>query len=196
LDEFCKRFHGGTSGPPRIEPYTLDDVLSTLNQVAPYDWRAFFAARVDSLSPRAPMGGIEQGGWKLVYADSMPPFIKSTDEAGKTIDLRFSIGVIVHREDGLIEDVIPGSAAAKAGVAPGMKLVGVNGRHWSKEVLVDAVAATKSGGSLELLTDNGEFYRASRLDYRGGARYPWLQREASKPDLLGDILKPLAPRQN
>ena len=106
--------------------------------------------------------------------------MKSLDEAAKTIDLRFSIGMTVNKEDGLIVDVIPGSAAAKAGVGPGMKMVAVNGRHWSKDLLVDAVTATKNGDPLELLVDNNEFYRACKLDYRGGARYPWLKRDGSR----------------
>jgi predicted metalloprotease with PDZ domain len=189
LDDFCRRFHGGASGPPRLETYTLDDVLNTLNGIAPFDWRAFFDARIESLNPRAPLGGLEGGGWKLDYGDSLPGYMRSVGTADKQIDLRFSLGVMVGAEDGLIVDAIPGSAAAKAGVAPGMKLVGVNGRHWSKEALIDAVAASRNGQPLELLLDNGEFFRTCRLDYRGGPRYPRLVRDPGKPDLLSDILR-------
>ena len=31
LDDFCKQFHGGENSPPKIIPYTLDDVLAQLN---------------------------------------------------------------------------------------------------------------------------------------------------------------------
>ena len=40
LDDFCRRFHGGQSGPPAVRPYTLDEVVATLGEVAPFEvWR-------------------------------------------------------------------------------------------------------------------------------------------------------------
>jgi predicted metalloprotease with PDZ domain len=38
LNDFCRLFYGGESGPPKVVPYTFDDVVRTLNQVTPYDW--------------------------------------------------------------------------------------------------------------------------------------------------------------
>lgn len=196
LDDFCKAFHGPPGGPPRVVPYTFEDVVSTMNDVAPFEWRTFFRTRLESLSPRAPLGGIEGGGWRVEYSDSISAFMKATTAANKTTDLQFSIGIVMQNEDATITDVLPGSPAAKAGVAPGEKLVAVNGRHGSKDVLLDAVGATKAGAPLELLVDNHEFYRACRLDYRGGLRYPRLVRDASKPDVLGEILAAHAPAMN
>ena len=54
------------SGPPKVVPYTLDDVVSALNDIAPHDWRQFFQARVYAANPRAPLGGIEGSGWRLL----------------------------------------------------------------------------------------------------------------------------------
>src|SRR5206468_10104969 len=126
LDDFCRRFHGGKSGPPEVVPYTLDDVVHTMNEVAPYDWRKFFATRVESVTPHPPLGGIEEGGWRIAYTDSIPAFLKANEQANKYVDLSFSLGLTVNKEDGMIEDAIPGMSAASAGVAPGMKLVAVN----------------------------------------------------------------------
>ena len=98
--------------------------------------------------------------------------------------------VTIDTEKGTIKDIVPGSAADKAGVAPDMKLVAVNGRKWTKEVLRDAIADTKRGGKLELLLDNQDFFRTAKLDYHDGLRYPVLKRDASKPDLVGQILAP------
>jgi len=192
MDDFCQRFHGKPSSGPKIVPYTYEDVVKTMNEVAPHDWNAFFQERLRSLSPRAPMGGIVGSGWKLVYVDSIPPYQKSLAGAQKYVDLRFSLGMILKEKDGEIRDVMPGTPAAKAGVQPGAMLVAVNGRHWSKDVLLDAVKATRDGGPLELLVDNGEFYRTCKLEYRGGPRYPQLVRAAG-PDRLSEILKPHAP---
>ncbi len=37
LDDFCRLFHGGQSGPPEVVSYVFDDVVRGLNQVTPYD---------------------------------------------------------------------------------------------------------------------------------------------------------------
>jgi predicted metalloprotease with PDZ domain len=194
LDDFCRRFHGGQSGPPAVSAYTFDDVVKALNEVAPHDWRGFFDTRVNKPAQRAPLGGIEGSGWKLVYTDGMPALLKAQEGADKFTDLSYSIGLAV-KEDGGIKDVVPGMAAEKAGVSPGMKLIAVNGRKWSADILRAAVKATRSERApLELLLENSQFYRTYSLDYHEGERYPHLERDASKPDLLEQILKPLTPR--
>ena len=192
LDDFCKRFHGPPSGPPKVVPYTFDDIVRTLGEIAPNDWRSFFTTRLESLSPRAPMGGIEGGGWKVVYTDSLPPFVKALEEQRKNVNESFSIGLTVNK-DGVIADVIPDAPAGVAGVPPGAKLVAVNGRQWTKDVLRDAIRATRTSRTpLELLVVNGEFYRTCSLDYHGGARYPHLVRDAGRADVLSQILAPHA----
>ncbi len=70
------------------------------------------------------LGGVENGGWKLVYNGVRSDFWKATEEDRKLIDLAYSIGVKV-KEDGTIVDVAYGGAAQKAGVAPAGKLIAV-----------------------------------------------------------------------
>ena len=190
LDDFCQRFFGGESGPPRVVPYTFEDVLGALNDVAPFDWRRFFQQRVYSLNPRAPLGGIERGGWRLVYRDTPSDMLKNAEAGKKATDLSFSLGLAL-KEDGTILDVIPGLPADRAGVGPGMKLVAVNNRHWKPELLRTAIKEASSGAApLELLVENGDVFKTCRLDYREGERYPYLERDAAKPDLLSEIIKP------
>ena len=192
LDDFCKAFHGGESGPPAIIPYTFDDVVRGLNAVAPNDWRGFLEQRVNAIAPHAPLGGITNGGWRLVYGDSVPDFYATNETARKNTDERFTIGVLLG-EGGAITDVVPGMSAARAGVAPGMKLIAVNGRALGKDVLRDAIKATRTYNQpLELLVENGLNYKTCKLDYKGGGRYPDLERDPSKPDLLSEIAKPRA----
>lgn len=189
LDDFCHKFHGGQNTPPALKPYTFDDVVSTLNEVFAYDWRGFLNERVNMIAPRAPLNGIINGGWKLVYSETPNGQIKADEQSGKYVDLSYSLGLIV-KEDGSVLDVNPEMAAAKAGIAPGMKLLGVNGRSWSTEILHDAIAATKNGTtSLELLVENGSFHQTYKVDYRGGERYPHLERDETKPDLLSELIK-------
>jgi C-terminal processing protease CtpA/Prc len=105
------------------------------------------------------------------------------------VDTLFSIGLQL-REDGTITDTTEGMPAAIAGIGPGMKLIGVNGRHYSPEILHNALKAGKGGNvPLELLVENTDYYKIYKLDYHGGERYAHLVRDESKPDLLTEIYK-------
>jgi predicted metalloprotease with PDZ domain len=195
LDDFCRRFHGGASGGPKVLPYTAADVYAALDAVAPYDWKRFFQDRVYAAPTQAPLGGIEGAGWRLAYIPERSDYLKSHEEVSKDLDAASSIGIEVDKKSHEILDTIPGMAAAAAGVAPGMRLVAVNGRAFSADVLRDALAATKERrGPLDLLVENAGYYRTFSLDYHEGERYPILERVASKPDLLSDILKPHASK--
>jgi predicted metalloprotease with PDZ domain len=100
----------------------------------------------------------------------------------------FALGLNL-RDDGGINDTIEGEVAAKAGIGPGMKLVAVNGRRFSPDVLRDAIKAAKnSSATIDLLVENTDYYKTYKLDYHGGEMYPHLVRDESKPDLLSDIL--------
>ncbi len=190
LDDFCRIFHGPPSGPPLVRTYTFDDIVNTLNQVAPYDWRGFWTERLTNHGPGAPLGGIEGSGWKLVYDDTRSPLVQAWEGDKDSVNGAFSIGLWL-KDDGLVTDTVEGLPAARAGIGPGMKLVAVNGRKFSKEVLADALRAGKnSSAALELLVENTEYYKTYKLDYHGGEKFPHLVRDETKPDLLTDIIKP------
>ncbi|MBI4364688.1 MAG: M61 family metallopeptidase [Candidatus Latescibacteria bacterium] len=192
LDDFCRRFFDGSGGVPEVKTYTLEDVLRTMNEVFPYDWRDFFRKRVVELLPRAPLGGIERGGWRLTYTDTLSAYQKSLEKSRKRIDMRYSLGLLL-KDDGTILDLSTSGPSAKAGLAPGMKLIAVNGRAWKAEVMRDATrAASRSAKPIELLAQNGEFFATYGVDYHGGERYPRLVREAGEPDLLTENLTPRA----
>jgi predicted metalloprotease with PDZ domain len=195
MDDFCHLFHGGQSGPPEVKTYTFDDVMNTLNQVASYDWRGFWTERLQNHGPGAPLGGIEGSGWKLVYDENRSQLLRAQEqraerEQDRTVNAAYSIGLLL-RNDGAIIDTIEGMPAASAGIGPGMKVVAVNGRRFSGDVLRDALRAGKSSSApLELLVENTEYYKTYKLDYHGGEKYPHLVRDESKPDLLSEIIKP------
>ena len=193
LDDFCELFHGRENGGPKLIPYTFEDVVSALNQVAPYDWKKFFDERLYSHGPGAPLGGLENSGWKLTFSDKMNEMQRATDNVEHTVDVRYSLGFIVKEpgedDGGTIVDVIPGSPAAKAGIAPDMTLVAVNGRDWTPDTLREAIHAAKdSKEPIELRLRNDSYTVDARVDYHGGERYPHLERAAG-PDLLGEIAK-------
>ena len=195
LDDFCKKFHGGLSTPPRVVPYTKEDVIAALNEIAPRDWNQFFQERIYSVNPRAPLGGIENAGWRLVYNDKIPEMLKTRESVRKYTDVSFSLGFMVN-EDGGIMDVIPDTPADQAGLSAADKLVAVNGRSWTPENLRDAIkAAVTNTAPIELLIKNEDFYKTCRLDYHGGEKYPHLERDPSKPDLLTEILNPVVEKK-
>lgn len=189
LDDFCRRFHGGQDTPPAVKPYTLDDVVNTLNDVTPYDWRGFLNERLYQVAVHAPLAGITNGGWKLIYNDKPNTQIRVADHASKSVDLSYSIGAIL-KDDGSVLDVNPNLDAAKAGLAPGMKIVSVNGRTWSMDALHDAIGAAKTTTSpIELGVENGSFIEVYKLNYHGGERYPHLERDTTKPDVIADVIR-------
>ena len=192
LDDFLHKFHGGQDSPPIVRTYTFDDIVATLNEVTTYDWREFLNERVNTVAPRTPLGGITNGGWKLVYNETSNEEIKFNEQQKKFRDFTYSVGFIV-KDDGTLLDVSPEKPAGKAGLAPGMKVISINGRGWSSDALHDAIAATKTNAApLEFLVENGSFQQTYKVDYRGGERYPHLERDPTKPDLLSEIIKPHA----
>ena len=190
LDDFCRIFHGPPSGPPQVKTYTFGDIVNTLNQVAPYNWRGFWTERLTNHGPGAPQGGIEGSGWKLVYDETRSPLVQAEEGERSAVNAAYSIGLWL-KSDGLVTDTVEGMPAAQAGIGPGMKLIAVNGRKFSKDVLGDALRAAKnSNAGLELLVENTEYYRTYKLDYHSGEKFPHLVRDETKPDVLTEIIKP------
>ena len=192
LDDFCKRFHGGPNRGPEVKTYTLNDVTAALQATWPYDWAGFLRQRVYEVQPHAPMNGITAGGWRMAWKDSLGPIQKAREEANKMVEEPYTLGIRVDDKEARIIDVVPGSPADEAGVAPDMKLVGVNGRKYSKDVLRDAIAASPHAGRVELLCENKEFYKTYVLDYRDGSRHPALARDNGARDHVSEILAPHA----
>ena len=79
LDDFAKLFFGMDNGSYITKTYTLEDIVSALNTVQPYDWTGFLHARVYALSPEVPENGFTQGGYRLVYNDREPDWVKHRD---------------------------------------------------------------------------------------------------------------------
>ncbi len=189
LDDFCRIFHGTPDTPPAVKTYNFDDVVNTLNQVAPYDWRNFWAERLTNHGPGAPLGGIEGSGWKLVYDENRSEMVRAWENDRHELDASFSIGLVL-KDDGEINDTIEGSAAARAGVGPGMKLLAVNGRRFTFDVFRDALKVSKNTAQpLQLLVENTDYFRTFNVDYHGGEKYPHLVRDDSKSDQLTDIIR-------
>jgi len=210
LDDFQKIFlgKGGNTGVPGdrsssqgwntgplIVTYNFDELVQDLNAVTPYDWATFLHDRIDKITPRADLAGIEQGGYKLVYKDkpsaSERIFAAMGGPRSRGIDCWYSLGLRVG-PDGSIYDVRWNGPGDKARLAPGEKLIAVNGQIFSADALKDAIRAAKGATEpIHVIVQADSFVSTAEIDYHDGERYPVLERIEAVPDYLDEITKPL-----
>jgi hypothetical protein len=70
-----------------------------------------------------------------------------------------------------------------------MQILAVNGLRFSAEVLRNAIKESKgASGPMTVEFQNDDVVKTVSLDYHGGTREPHLERDMSKPDVLGQIL--------
>jgi predicted metalloprotease with PDZ domain len=197
LHDFLAIFVAGKgSTPPQIVPYEFDELVTDLNQVVPHDWAKFLRDRVYTVQPHANLEGIEQGGYKLVYTDQPNTY----DEARQTLgrapsgpNVWYSLGLSLDPQ-GAITDVRVGGPGDKARLAPGEKILAVNGKVFSGDTLRAAVHDSKTATApLELIIQNDTHVATVAIDYHDGERYPSLVRVDGTPDYLDEIAKPLTP---
>jgi predicted metalloprotease with PDZ domain len=192
LDDFAKAWAGSPTTMPQVKPYTFDDVVKTLNSVQPFDWAKFLNDRLQSTAPHAPLNGITNGGYQLVYTKERSDWTKALEGVRKAAGFSYSLGLSV-KETGDIIDVAAKGPAFKAKVAPGTKIIAVNGREFSGTVLRHAIEdAEKDTSPITLIVKDGDYYKTYSVDYHEGLKYPHLVRDTAKPDLISDIVKPHA----
>jgi predicted metalloprotease with PDZ domain len=188
MDDFCKRFFGGSNTGATVNPFSEAEVVAALQAVQPYDWKRFLDERIDAVRLETPEEALEASGWRVAFGDTVTDYERSAESYTKVANLSYSLGIGL-RSDGSISDVMADSPAGKAGLAPGMKLLGVNGRTYSKDVLTDALkSARTTKRPMELLVTWGDKYQAFKVDCTSGPRYPAGQRIAGKPDYLSEVL--------
>ncbi|MGA8278782.1 MAG: M61 family peptidase [Rhodanobacteraceae bacterium] len=196
LDDFARAFFGIDNGSYKTVTYGFDDIVNALNQIQPNNWTAFLRKRLDTTDPAAPLDGIARGGWKLVYTDAPTALFKANEKVRNYVDLAYSLGITIagHKDDatgvGTLNDVLWNSPAFAAGLAPGMKIIAVNGEAYDGDLLKAAVLAAKdSTRPIELLVRNGEVFSTIKIDYHDGPRYPRLMRINGTPDRLDAIIR-------
>jgi len=200
IDDFCRLFmNHDAAGGLSSSGYTFDNIVDWLNQTAPFEWRTFLLERLNGTVREAPLRGIEAGGWKLIYSNVEPEILKQLEKAHKSdllwpewdalapVDVRYSVGLFLS-EDGAVIDVDREGPGFKAGITPGMRVLEVNGKTFSPAALHAAIAASAGGAPLDMeIKSNGHEKKIS-IDYHGGEKYPHLVRNATNPDVLGEII--------
>jgi predicted metalloprotease with PDZ domain len=197
IDDFAREFFGVDNGSFVTHTYDFDDVVTALGRIQPYDWATFLHTWVDGTGDQVPLlSGIEASGWKLVYTDEPSAYESALENVGMGeleghgINAMFSVGMFLST-DGRIEDVLWQGPSFKAGLAPGMKVVSIDGRAWSAQVLHDAVAAArKNKQALQIQARSDGVVKTCAVRYDGGLKYPHLVREQGRPDYLKALLAP------
>ena len=192
LDDFARTFFAG--GGERASLYDRRDVVAALDKVQPYAWVAFLAARVDSTAPSAPTEWLRRSGYRLVFTDTPTEAFASHQRRQNRVDLTHSLGLVLRGgTSGEVNAVIWESPAFEAGIAEGATIVSVNDGKYDAETLLAAIGENRVGGRPIRLgvTDRGR-ERVVTIDYRGGLRFPRLERVSGVPDRLGALLTPRA----
>lgn len=188
LDDFLRSFLGQRDTGPVVAPYTREDVEAALQAICPYDWHNFFETKIYRVNSNPPTDGLEAAGWRLVYnTTANRPVFWSAIIPFET-QQAYSIGIDVEK-DATILDVLPNSPAYEAGLGPRMKIIAVDGRAYSKDVLEETIARPQNG-KITLVVRNFDAVETHEIHYTGGLRYPHLERIPGTKDYLSEILQP------
>ncbi|HUQ53763.1 MAG TPA: peptidase M61, partial [Gammaproteobacteria bacterium] len=195
LDDFSRAFFGSNDGSWVPVTYTFDDLVAALNAVYAHDWATFLHDRVDEAGTEPPLDGLTRGGYRLVFREERSAFQRDAEAHNGNADFSYSVGLIFG-DGGNVTGVQWDGPAFNQGVTVGTQVVAVNGVAFSNDALRRAITAAKTDAALELLLKTGDQYRTITLDYRGGLKYPQLERAAASSDRLSAILAPrtAAPR--
>src|SRR2546428_13829875 len=103
LDDFCRLFYGPPSGPPQVKPYAFEDLIETLNSIALYDWKGFFETRLNRTgTDRAPLGGVEAGGYRLADVEQASEAQKATGQIRAGLRVAQSIRLRLDRHGSVV----------------------------------------------------------------------------------------------
>ena len=194
LDDFARAFFGIKPGDWGQVTYDFDEVVATLNGVAPYDWAGFLDTKLRQSGQPAPLEGIEAGGYRLVWKDTPNAYDADRLKAAKTNDLYHSLGFNLDKA-GEVTSVLWDSPAFAKGVVNGLTIVAVNGVAYDADRLKEAVTAAKTGTPVRLMTKRGDRYDTIDISYAGGLRYPHLEKIGTGTTPIDRLLEPIAGRR-
>jgi predicted metalloprotease with PDZ domain len=75
----------GAGGKPAVKPYTFDELVQALNDVAPFDWQTFFKKKLNDTNTRA-LDAVTQSGWRIAWEEEPTPQYAATN--GSTNNFR------------------------------------------------------------------------------------------------------------
>ncbi len=189
LDDFARAFFGTKDGDFSAKSYDFSEVVRTLNMITPYDWAAFLTQRLTEKATGAPLNGLVQGGYRLVYTDTPSAFLKDAEKRAKELALTYSLGGTIAK--GKLTNVIWDGPLFNQGLAIGTEILAVGGLAYSDEVMKEAITAAKGGTApIRLIIKNGDRVREVSVLWNDGLRYPKLEKTGTTTGSLDLLLTP------
>lgn len=187
MADFAAVFFGAGQDTRTISTYAFDDVCKALNNIAPYDWAAYFTARLQAHDDRHLLDGLQRAGYRLVYTETPTEFYGYHEEDLGAMDLSTSLGLAIGKK-GLVKSVAWEGPAFRAGISLGARLTGIGTQAYTDEGLKQAItAAAVSGKPIELRYDADGATHAVAIPYVGSLRYPRLERIPGTVDRLQQL---------
>lgn len=188
LDDFARAFFAVPSADAPARTYTFESLCAALDAIAPHDWAGELRAWVDGHEELDTTAGLARHGWQLAYTDTPTAAFQQQQDEDGVIDLSYSIGLTVT-DKGVVRAVNWNRPAFAAGLAPGSRIVSVQGEPFDSERLVTAVRDAEQAPVRLVVEQDGQ--RVERvIPYRGTLRYPRLVRVEGTPDMLTPLLAP------
>jgi predicted metalloprotease with PDZ domain len=176
IDDFAKAFFGGNDGIFAPQPYDFDEIVRTLNGVAPYDWAGFLTKRLNEKASGAPLNGLVLGGYRLSYGDEPSTVFRDAEKRASELNLTYSLGLTIGK-GGRVNNVVWDGPTFNAGLTTAAEIIAVNGRVYSDDVIKDAIKAAKGGAEpIRLIIKTGDRVRDMPVIWNGGPRYPKLEK--------------------
>lgn len=190
MDDFARAFFGLKGRDWGVVTYTIDDIVRTLNGIAPHDWATFFEERRFQAAKGAPMAGFTASGYNLVFTPEPTSVWKDTEKRGKGLDLSFSGGFAIDK-DRKVTGIIWDGPAYKAGLTVGHEITGVNDKPATPDLLKEAItAAATDKKPIKLLVRKFDAFETLNLDWTGGLRYPRFEKTGAGEGALDRLLAP------
>ncbi len=188
LDDFARAFFGTKDGDWSAKPYDFAELVRTLNSVVAHDWAGFLSQRLTEKANSAPLGGLEQGGYRLVYSDTPSAFIKDVEKRAKELSLTYSLGGTISKAK--LTSVVWDGPFFNAGLTMGAEIIAVNGAAYSDEAMKDAITAAKGGKDpIRLIVKTGQRVRDVPVSWTGGLRYPKLEKIGTTSGSIDRLLQ-------
>lgn len=189
LDDFVADFLGASGPDAEMYGFSEDEILDTLQRLVPHDWTGLVDIWIKNTQDALPLDVVARLGYRIEYSAEPGTYESEREKSGNFASAYHSLGMSVDNGGEVSGNIVPGMPAAVAGIGPGMKVVGVNGKKFSLDRFRDGVKDSTSRRNVELLLLDGEIFKTVTIPYDGGARYLHLVRDENSPDRLADILK-------
>ncbi|MBS0419932.1 MAG: M61 family metallopeptidase [Proteobacteria bacterium] len=193
LDDLAKAFFAlpATGEATLGHAFEQRDLVAALQRLAPYSWESVLHSWLDEVKPRDWQNMLAVGGYRLEYNDTPGRTCAAPDERRGLICFGTSIGATLTA-DGRVESVEWKGPAFRAGLGPGMRVLGVDGSAFSIEQLRQSIRGARSdSATLDLTVEDESYVEKMSVAYHGGLRYPHLIR-VTYPAVFDSILAPHA----